>query len=274
MIAYLHARRAMALSSHGNNMGEVQDALLFILCFGFSNLLHLDLDTFTMQESGRKWHAQALEAARKSRNLFPDFSDAILFEGIALVGMTKRADACDALEKVATLLNRMLEQLSDKSRQCFLQCICLVYKYACVLQPCHVTMPKILRVSNVQISSMGAALNAKWRCCSLSQRQRWKKIAFLKSLELLHVLQGMNRRIKVQGGIELMCRAGLWMPQNTIAKMIHFSSKVRIDNTNPWIAQAHIALFKMSRSSSSRPGLMQNKTLTEVLSLSFSEMNG
>ena len=123
LIAYLHARRAMALSSHGNNMGEVQDALLFILCFGFSNLLHLDLDTFTMQESGRKWHAQALEAARKSRNLFPDFSDAILFEGIALVGMTKRADACDALEKVATLLNRMLEQLSDKSRQCF----CSVY---------------------------------------------------------------------------------------------------------------------------------------------------
>ena len=37
LIAYMHARRAMALSSHGNDMGE---------------------------ESGRKWHAQALEVRR------------------------------------------------------------------------------------------------------------------------------------------------------------------------------------------------------------------
>jgi len=52
IIAYLHARRAIALSSHGNDMGE---------------------------ESGRKWHAKALQAARLAKDLYPVSSRAMSF---------------------------------------------------------------------------------------------------------------------------------------------------------------------------------------------------
>jgi len=78
LVAFLHSRRAIALSSHGHTFGV---------------------------ESGRKWHAQALEAAQYSKALYPTFADAVLYEGIALVGMGKYAEACTGLENFLSSTN-------------------------------------------------------------------------------------------------------------------------------------------------------------------------
>ena len=63
-----------------------------------------------------KTEGQALEAARRSRKLAPQIPDAILYEGIALIGMSQNAEAIDVLQAALTDASGLKWQRIDTSR--------------------------------------------------------------------------------------------------------------------------------------------------------------